>query len=394
MTDDTVFYVANARLPSRKAHVYQIVQMCHGLTSTGAEVELVVPKRRMPEGAPNQSPEEYFDVPFDFSYTTLPCIDFITATGDLPLLCQRLAFYLQALTFALTAYWYVHRKRSRSDRILTRSVSFAVLTSIRFGRDVVLEIHHVPSKRVVQRAIGAAMNRLRGVVVITEGLADKWRTVTDAPMLVAPDGVELDRFRTTPDKTVARSELGLPDPATIAMYVGSLKTWKGVQTLLRAADSLSDDVLVCVVGGTESQREELLDRVGSVPENVRFEGHVKPDLIPKYLAAGDIFVLPNSAHSEKSQKYTSPLKLFEYMASKRPIVASDLPSIREILSDDSAYFFEPDDPDALATAIREVIADKEGSAGKVERAHETVQSHTWRARAMEIIEMFITRGRR
>jgi len=73
--------------------------------------------------------------------------------------------------------------------------------------------------------------------------------------------------------------------------------------------------------------------------------------LPRVLTAADVLVLPNSAKDENAAKYTSPLKAFAYLASGKPIVASDVPALHEVLKD-NALFVEPNSPGKLADALR------------------------------------------
>ena len=102
--------------------------------------------------------------------------------------------------------------------------------------------------------------------------------------------------------------------------------------------------------------------------------------------SADVLVLPNSAKPKISSHYTSPLKLFQYMASGVPIIASDLPSIREILTDDTAFWFPPDDERALARQIEYVLSHPDEARSKAARAREEVKKYTWDARASAILE--------
>ncbi|MBI4068146.1 glycosyltransferase family 4 protein, partial [Candidatus Kaiserbacteria bacterium] len=101
--------------------------------------------------------------------------------------------------------------------------------------------------------------------------------------------------------------------------------------------------------------------------------------------SADILVLPNSAKPKISSHYTSPLKLFQYMAAGVPIVASDLPSIREILTDETAFWFPPDDEHALARQIEYVLSRPDEAREKAARARENVKKYTWDARAWAIL---------
>lgn len=104
--------------------------------------------------------------------------------------------------------------------------------------------------------------------------------------------------------------------------------------------------------------------------------------LPANQAAADVLVLPNTGTDETSVRFTSPLKLFTYMASGRPIVASDLPSIREVLDEQSAYLVTPDDAQALARGITRALSD---TGGRSARAFQLVQRYSWDERARGIL---------
>lgn len=87
--------------------------------------------------------------------------------------------------------------------------------------------------------------------------------------------------------------------------------------------------------------------------------------------------------------YTSPLKLFEYMASGKPIIASDLPSSREVLTENMAHFFRPDDPESLTNTINEVITNISEADKRARQAFVEVAQYSWASRAQKIVE-FIT----
>ena len=103
-------------------------------------------------------------------------------------------------------------------------------------------------------------------------------------------------------------------------------------------------------------------------------------------SAADVLVLPNSGKTDISAKYTSPLKLFTYMASGKPIIASDLPSLREVLSERNAFLVKPDDPDALAAGIRYALEHPDEAAKRAAQALEDVKRYTWESRAKHILE--------
>ena len=108
-----------------------------------------------------------------------------------------------------------------------------------------------------------------------------------------------------------------------------------------------------------------------------------------YLLAADVLVLPHSARDLQTKCHSSPLKLFEYMASGRPIVASRIPSVSEILTDqEEAVLVEPDNPKALAEGIRKILYDPELTSTIAENARVKVQNFSWINRARSMLDFF------
>lgn len=383
----TLLYVANARLPSRKAHTYQIVQMCDAFEAHEFEVELLVPDRTQPEDAPNEPVSDYYDTPATFTITRVPCVDFLRFLPRLPDGLARPINYLQAITFTLSALLYTFK--SDQEFIYSRAGLYTVVGAFLFGQTMVFETHRGPPRPPFATLVGWSFDRLRGIVAITEGLQTDWQQYTDAKILVEPDGVRLARVNTTKSKAELRQNLDIPADKTVVTYAGSIQPWKGVQILIRASQRLSDEYHVVVVGGTDDQRSWLREEVGDIPESVSLIGHVPSANVPEYLIASDILVVPNTANRRISTRYTSPLKVFEYMAAERPIVVSDLPSLREVLDEETAYFFESNNPESLIDAIHRVTEHPSEAASRAATARERVEQYTWQSRAQRLIDEYL-----
>ena len=173
----------------------------------------------------------------------------------------------------------------------------------------------------------------------------------------------------------------------VVMYVGHMYHWKGVDTLVEAASKLSDNEQIWLVGGTpeELPRIEQLAKQLELT-NIHLAGYVPYEDISTYMAAADVLVIPNSGDSDISRFYTSPIKLFEYMAAKRPIIASNLPSLRDIIEhDETALLVQPDSPSSLAIAIQRLRSDLHLSSRLVDNATILVSKHTWSVRAKRIL---------
>lgn len=384
-----LLYIANARIPSEKAHPYQILKMCEAFVKNGVDVELVVPFRvQTKRMRAIKDVWQYYGVEAKFRITTLPSLDLIFVGSHLLSWIEYLLFYLQASTFYVFAALYALLRKAKI--IYSRDPEFLFVLGLikpSWRPRMYYEAHTFPGSRAGKRLRSWMGRRIGGLIVITNKLKELYmeRGVREDRILVARDGVDLQKFREDTDKAKAREKLGLPIDEQIVCYTGHLFPWKGVYTLAESANLLEQCFFVVVGGMDDDIRrfQEYLKAEGIF--NVEVVGYVQPSMVPDYLYAADVLVLPNSARAKIASHYTSPLKLFEYMASWRPIVASDLPALREVLRDgENAVLVEPDDPKALAEGIERTLTDV-GLAARISRqAREDVGQYAWEKRAVNI----------
>lgn len=265
--------------------------------------------------------------------------------------------------------------KGRFEFIYTREPRLAGFCGF-FSPALIVEVHDIDSSVDM-------IPRGSRIVAITRGIKQALEDqlgFDTKDILVAPDGVHLDTFDIRIGKEDARKMLGIKGN-TVIMYTGVFHPWKGVDTLLKAAEIIPEFSFI-IVGGEKKD----IDRINSqyCLGNVKIIEKQPHREIPYYLKAADILVIPNSACAPISVKYTSPIKLFEYMASRRPIVASDLPSLREIISDNCAVFFQPDDPISLAESLRDLAASKKRMEVLAMNAFNEVRQYSWSSRILSI----------
>ncbi len=363
-----VLYAAFVRLPTEKAHGAQIVHTCAALANAGAAVELVIPGRKT--GIVTET-FDYYGVKKNFLITTLPTADF-SYLG-------RIGFLVSSFFFAVRATR--HSRKIASSVLYTRDRALAVLFRWLVPRATTLvwEIHGRESGWAIR-----ALSSRAHYVCITKGLKQNIiaQGVSPERVSVAPDGIDLATFKNAETKEAARKRLGLSLDKKIAMYVGRLDGWKGTDTLFKASALLPDEICVAVIGGEEAQIKNLKP----LYPKVAFLGYHDYREIAHNLAAADVLVLPNTARDETSAHYTSPLKLFAYMASGKPIVSSDLPSLREVITEQSAYMVEPDKAKALAEGIVLSLGNPNDGESRAKKAFELVQHYTWDIRAKNIMQ--------
>lgn len=396
-----ILYLADIRFPLERANGIQTMETCHALAERGHAVSLVV---RPDSQAPPRDPFEYYGLP----RTDRLVIERAPVSG--PAAARRLGYLAFAAGRAAG--------RARADLVLTRDLGVAAMLC-RMPRTLrpplVFESHgYAPEvaaalPELVATAGAASPRKLArlarrearvwrdadGYVTITAGLAQELsaRHGSRPRVVVVPDGarpedgVRLKDEETRPYSGDRENEPGLP----LVAYAGHLYPWKGVEILLEALALVSSSRGL-IVGGHPAEPDlarvkAAAARLGLDPR-VTFTGLVEPARVAGFLRQADVLVLPNPA-SAISSRYTSPLKLFEYLAAGRPIVASDLPAVREVVHDgQEALLVPPGDPRAMARAITRVLEDS-ALAGRLAQAASELASHySWGRRAERLEALF------
>ncbi len=284
----------------------------------------------------------------------------------------RALYELLEISYSLVAYRRLKTayRRHRPDILYERANLFlpvAVWLKRRYELPMLLEVN-APFFQQRNQLGGIALKRLalwseemtwRGadyVLPVTHVLADIVREagVPDERIEVIPNAIDPDRFMREVDNDLIKQRLGLKDKIVLG-FTGFVRDWHALGSVLRllAESALSDSLHLLIIGdgparpGLEQEARNL-----GIANRLTFTGPVQRDQVPEYVAAFDIALQPGVT------PYASPLKLFEYMALGRAIVAPNKPNIREILVDgETAVLFDPDNPVSFPSAIERLISD-------------------------------------
>ena len=240
-----------------------------------------------------------------------------------------------------------------------------------------------------ERAQAAEARVLAGadlrVAVSAEVAAEVRPYAADGPLMVVPNGVDVDLFRDRLDRTRARAELGLPDSAQLACFTGSLRPWHGLDTAIEAIATLPSDVHL-VIAGDGPVRVELNRRAHDLglDGRVHWLGQVAHREIPVVLAACEVALAPYPALQEFA---FSPLKLYEYLAAGIPVVASAIGQIPQALDGGRwGTLTAPGDSGALAAGIAGILRDPVAAQARAELAREyAMVEHGWTNRAQQVL---------
>jgi glycosyltransferase involved in cell wall biosynthesis len=378
---------ADIRFPLVRANGVQIVKTAAALARSGVSTTLLV----------RQSDDRPTDEILDLYGVGAPAglevrrMSVLHKTGAFTL--PRAAFLARATAAAAAA---------RGSVVFTRDLQLAdLLLGLRpLSGPVVYEAHAVESllysergeiygtgerpdpqkTRRLEKRETRVWRRARGFVATTAGIRDSFVAAHGARerVSVVPNGCDVPE---------PRAFAPLAEGERRVVYAGQLYPWKGVDVLVEAVARVPDARLV-VLGGLEPEAD--LHRIRSLVAqrglNARVElpGTVPQSRVAEELRRASVIAVPY-LKSAMTERHTSPIKLFEALAAGRPIVATDLPSSREVLQDGrDALLVPPGDADALAAALRRLFEDPALSERLARQAFAEAPQYSWDARAAKI----------
>jgi glycosyltransferase involved in cell wall biosynthesis len=380
----TVLYFADTRFPIERANGVQTIETCHALARRGHDVTLVV---RPDNEDPPRDPFEFYGLP------RIPNLRIHAVPGGTHRQARRVRFLLSALAMCtkrpeavvLTrdlglAATLLQVPKRRRPRVVYESHGHA--GTVAREMPALLGMRHLAAS---PRKLARLDRRERRVwalassyVTLTRALADE---MTDRyggrpHVFVVPDAA-----RPSPPPPPP------PNSEFVAAYAGHLYPWKGVDVFVQAL-AIAPGVHGLIVGG--HPKEADLDRVRqlvrdlSLANRITITGLLPPGEVTQAMAPASVLVLPNPT-SAISEHYTSPLKLFEYLHLGRPIVASNLKAIREVLADErTALLVPPGDVESLAAALLRLKAEPETRRRLAEAALQLAPGYTWAVRAAKL----------
>lgn len=319
-------YITCSRIPTEKAHGVNIVYMCEAL-SQYYDTTLLVPVRYQTETMKGKNVEDVYDVKPAFNIQKIKIPDLIRF-NYIPYINV-----LHSLMFSLLCLINVKVTKEKPDFIFTRQPIEAFIMSFS-GIPFVYEMHDRSFHRL--RIMKRIFKKAQCLFPISEGLKREIPQEYWSKTSVLPDAVPRS-FLIQKSRKSLRDKLKLPNDKKIVLYTGKLSEEKGVDFLITVAQRLPQ-YLFLLVGGLEQDLKKYKQRVGASQKNVLLRGYVVHKDIKDYLNSADILVIPNIKTDIYSSTYTSPIKLYEYISSGKPILASNVESLK-VFKD--LTFFDP-----------------------------------------------------
>lgn len=370
-----ILYPVPEMLPDSRARFIQIINTAHSLAEKGCQVRLItgIYKGHATAGIPG-----YYGLPGNknLEVVALPMLRRETA--------RLFRFSWHGLFhYSLLIYLLLLKATEKEQAVLfvrhLKLADFLLAYRRLLNLPMVFEAHEVFSvnKEVKTSLLEKKVYTLSdGLVFISKQLEDRIKSIIPAaagkPHIVAHDGVRSDWLA----EDVTRDERYI-------CYTGSLYKWKGIDVLIAAMGFLPEETLLVAGGGRRlSELKDMTERMGL--KNIIFTGEVRHRSVPEILAHAKMAVLPNI--NSGSSAFSSPLKLFEYMAFGLPIVASDIQAFREVLVHrENAMLVHPNDPEALASGIKSLLQNTAMANNISVQARKDAADFTYERRAEKII---------
>ncbi len=387
--------ITNSRIPSLTANSIQAMKVAQALMQLGYDIKMFAPKEA--------DAVNYESLLTHYGLRLIPRLELLPSIKPL----KRLDFIVHAQRAA---------KKFGADLIYTWLPQSAVL-GLWSGYPVILEMHADNSGLLGawwMRQFWKAKGR-KLMTVTTSALRNALERSTnlqlkDEAVLLAPNGVELEKYVGLPNPAEARRQLNLKEGLTVG-FTGHIYPGRGADLLFELAKQMPQ-VNFLWVGGTPELVEFWRGKLTEADvKNVTMTGFVKHEMIPLYQAASDVLLMPYSRSISASSgqdiaEVINPMKMFEYMASGRAIVSADLPSIREVLNEGNAIFVEPGgrvDNDGFSPSYRDhigkwkvkiesLLADESRRLALGAQARKDVGQLTWVKREERVMNRFLGTG--
>lgn len=367
-----IVYISNSIIPSRTANSIHVMKMCQAFFENGHEVILFAPDRLEEYETDVDDIYKYYGVKNCFSICKL-------SYGNIR--------YIRNIKYSLAVIQEL--KKVKPDLVYGRDIYGCFFSSYKYH--TIFELH-APMQNFIKKNILNAMCKnlfYKNTVVISDSLKKivlETQNIRLDKLLVAHDGSdEVTNFDTKIQLLGSKYNLKVG-------YVGSLYQGKGVEVIASIFDKVSDNIEFHIIGGLEKDISLWKKKINS--KNVFFYGFISQKDISMYINSLDICLLPNQkvvltygANNKMTNisEFTSPLKMFEYMAHKKPIICSNLPVLKEVLNDDNALLVDCDNIGEWINAI-EKLKDYNIRIKLAERAYEDFrQKYSWKNRVKDIL---------
>ncbi len=382
-----IAYISDQQFPIAKADSEQVMNTVSALAAEGVSIPLIIPKswRNL-----NVAKEERLQTLRDF-YHLSNGFDFHELL-HLPLSKLRLEKYSHGVIAPLWA------KRAGYEIIYTRN-PLPAFVSVKLGMKTIYETYRIYGGR--NQGLGKWLARqthgdqLLGIITHSQPSKDSLLQLgaLEDKIAVIHNGFNDALYAEPLTKIEARRILNLDETQNIACFSGRLDREKGVDALVQLA-AKTPEVNFYFIGNVQKDADDWIEKMAAEKNlrNVHRLPWMNLGKLRYYLFAADVLLIPpTAAPLLKFRKTVLPIKLFQYLAAGRVILAPALPDTQAVLNERNAVLVAPDNLEAASAGLRRVFSDRTWSDALAHQAREDSENYSWKRRAMKIISFIHAR---
>ena len=393
---------SSGHIPSQWAHSINIVKHANAFLKLGHEIELISVKRFKEDQLLKKISNIYNWYGVDIlpiKYFKDNSIFYFKEKKYLKIILKLANYFLPEF---LKRAFDPEKKISQYIKLKNFDLCFArtynvVKYNIENKIPTILETHNSSPKKIknLKELLNLSQSKyFLGLVTIHDKLKENFLKlgVPKEKLLVLEDAVDLEKFDLVSDNIeINRKKLSIPLNKTIVMYCGSLKAGKGINLILNSAKKLErkNDILFYIIGGDENDINYWKNFNGINYNNVIFKSFVEGFQVPQYLKSANILFMPyetkNNFNSVMDLETTSPIKLFEYMASKKPIITSNIETIKKVLKNRESGILVDG---KFENVILDLLVDDKLCSKISSQAYQNVKNYTYNKRCTTILNAF------
>lgn len=367
----SLLYISPSVLPSKSANSVHVMRMCNAFSKNGIKVDLLCKASVKESDTINIF--DYYGIPKS-SFKITPLVQFHSNK------LNSLKYGLRTLLYSL---------KTKCNNIYSRDQLCSVLILLFSNKIFFIELHSPPTgiyKLVFKLFVNT--DRISKIILISDALKkiviDKLKIQSEDKILVCHDGAdEPSSINTKINFTKNNYDVG---------YVGHLYSGRGIETILNLAE-INKEIKFHIIGGYETDINHWKTKINS--DNIIFHGHVKPKLVSVFLNQFDLLIAPYQQkviipNGLNTASWMSPLKIFEYMAAKKPILSSNLPVLKEVLTHNvNSYLCDPNKLSDWDIGLKFLVLNPDFSDKIATNAYNSFKNfYTWSSRSKIISKYF------
>jgi glycosyltransferase involved in cell wall biosynthesis len=366
-----IVYIARSIIPSRTANSVNVMKMCSAFASLGHKVTLLAPFTKKLEEKGVNDIYEFYGVAKNFEIKKLfsPNIKFL----------KKKIYSFRCLNQV---------KKIKPDLVYGRDDIFAFYLTQKAGYKTIFERHdnfiddkYRLDESIFKKFIKENVNNYK-LITNTQKLKEyycKEYNLKSEHIHVASSATDVPKdFDTIPDDCEKfRNTFNVG-------YIGKLAKMRGIEIIIKLAQNLPD-MYFHIVGGNENDILHWKNESGDI-NNIVFHGFINPKETYKYRNLCDVLLAPY-INADELFDYMSPIKTFEYMASKTPMICSDSKIIRETINENCSILVENNDINSWINALQKLYNDSEFRKKLIEEAYQyCLENFTYQARCKKVLD--------